>query len=375
MSPVPTRQTASEAMSDEALRLLAEEFWQALGHQQEWLERPQAVGDLVCRMRTQPGFIFDDAFWETFHGFALRICHVAYYGPERLEDEDHKRPYVGVFELRFALAQPILAALFQSGSFALHSGGLSNWKIDCDALSDADIETLALMIAEEVGDFGTVEGVPSGGLRLSRVLAVHVSEGPLLIVDDVLTTGESMEEQRADREAVGAVIFARGMCPSWVTPLFAFGSILAAREAVLVGTLKALLLYLDTVEEWDEGGEVWAGIKPPDRRVTVKRDDVVAVLADTSPAAEALLARGERQKRALEKLLLATSKYSYTEELDNAEKQARAALAPGCKTCGGKRKAFGTCEHNVHPHPCYLQGPCPDCAALAPGEEKDGDTD
>jgi hypothetical protein len=43
-----------------------------------------------------------------------------------------------------------------------------------------------------------------------------------------------------------------------------------------------------------------------------------------------------------------------------SERQVR-ALAQPCATCGGKQKAFGTCEHNVHPHPCYLQGPCPDC--------------
>ncbi|KKL83648.1 hypothetical protein LCGC14_1972590 [marine sediment metagenome] len=89
---------------NEALRLLTERFWQALGPQQEWLEKPQKVDDYIYKMRTQPGFIFDDAFWETFHGFALKICHVAYYGPERLEDADHRKPYAGVFELRFALA-------------------------------------------------------------------------------------------------------------------------------------------------------------------------------------------------------------------------------------------------------------------------------
>ncbi|KKL20362.1 hypothetical protein LCGC14_2456230, partial [marine sediment metagenome] len=44
----------------------------------------------------------------------------------------------------------------------------------------------------------------------------------LLIVDDVLTTGASMEKQRAGRtNTIGAVIFARGDCPAWVKPLFA----------------------------------------------------------------------------------------------------------------------------------------------------------
>lgn len=40
-------------------------------------------------------------------------------------------------------------------------------------------------------------------------------------MDDVLTTGAmtSMEEARHG-EAIGFVLFARGQCPSWVTPLF-----------------------------------------------------------------------------------------------------------------------------------------------------------
>lgn len=62
--------------------------------------------------------------------------------------------------------------------------------------------------------------MPRGGLRLAEALKLYVTEGALLIVDDVLTTGASMEEFRNGREALGAVIFARGHCPSWVVPLF-----------------------------------------------------------------------------------------------------------------------------------------------------------
>ena len=78
-------------------------FWDALGHQQEWLEAPQKVDDdgPVYMMRTQPGFIFDDSFWEVYQAFPFKICHVAYYGPERLEDGNRKED-IGVFELRFA---------------------------------------------------------------------------------------------------------------------------------------------------------------------------------------------------------------------------------------------------------------------------------
>lgn len=121
--------------------------------------------------------------------------------------------------------------LFQTGDYTLSSGIDSWFKIDCDALSDGSIETLARMVCRLVGPFSSVEGVPTGGLRLARTLQQYACEsGPHLIVDDVFTTGGSMERAyRAWRErkeaaggvgfplgCVGAVIFARGKCPFWV---------------------------------------------------------------------------------------------------------------------------------------------------------------
>ncbi|KKL70015.1 hypothetical protein LCGC14_2109120 [marine sediment metagenome] len=79
-----------------------QEFWLALGHQQPWLTEPQKVEDgPVWKMHTRPGYIFDDTFWATFRNFPFYICHVAYYGPERLEDGDRNED-TGIFELRFA---------------------------------------------------------------------------------------------------------------------------------------------------------------------------------------------------------------------------------------------------------------------------------
>lgn len=80
-------------------------FWNALGYQQVWLEEPREVyGDPIYMMRTKPGYIFDDSFWEVFHRFSFKVYHVAYYGPERLEDVDVdvRMQDTGVFELRFA---------------------------------------------------------------------------------------------------------------------------------------------------------------------------------------------------------------------------------------------------------------------------------
>lgn len=124
--------------------------------------------------------------------------------------------------------------LFQRGRFELHSGEVSFFKIDCDALSDEDINTLAMMLAQRLPPFGTVEGVPTGGKRIADALRVYARPGPqrrgsfgakeLLIVDDVWTTGGSMEAYRAGRDALGAVIFARRQPADWVTPLFTLGA-------------------------------------------------------------------------------------------------------------------------------------------------------
>jgi len=113
--------------------------------------------------------------------------------------------------------------LFVRKDFVMHGGGTAHYKIEADALTDEDIETLAWIIADK-GKFKRVVGVPRGGIRLAIALQKYVStEGPTLIVDDILTTGGSMEEAKAkigDPTAIGIVIFARNRCPSWVRPIF-----------------------------------------------------------------------------------------------------------------------------------------------------------
>lgn len=110
--------------------------------------------------------------------------------------------------------------LFQLGSFTLSSGARASWKIDCDALASADWQCLAEMIRRLVGPFGSVEGVPRGGLKLAAALEPFVvAGGPLLLTDDVWTSGGSMRRHRGDREAIGAVVFARGPVEPWVRAL------------------------------------------------------------------------------------------------------------------------------------------------------------
>jgi len=115
--------------------------------------------------------------------------------------------------------------LFNTGEFKLHSGEKSNYKIDCDALSEEDINNLAFMIAEKTY-FGKVYAIPQGGLRLAYALSFYENRsGPILIADDVLTTGGSMEKAKKlfpGKEVKGVVIFARCTPPNWVRAVFTY---------------------------------------------------------------------------------------------------------------------------------------------------------
>lgn len=117
-------------------------------------------------------------------------------------------------------------ALFQLGDFTLNSGIRSPVKIECDALTDDDIETCAFLLSQRVDPFDVVEGVPRGGVRLAEAMEKYAAEPipgrdrRLLIVDDVLTTGGSMDRWRRGRFAQGAVLFAWTEPDPWVVPLF-----------------------------------------------------------------------------------------------------------------------------------------------------------
>ena len=117
-------------------------------------------------------------------------------------------------------------SLFNHKNFTLSSGLKSDFKIDCDDLSYADIECLCYLISKRV-KFFSVFGVPSGGIKFQNELRQYCSNNPdypTLIVDDVLTTGKSInnfvKEQNVIKNRIGVVIFSRGKCPKWVTPIF-----------------------------------------------------------------------------------------------------------------------------------------------------------
>jgi hypothetical protein len=129
--------------------------------------------------------------------------------------------------------------IFQWGKFQSASGQVLDWKIECNKFTDYDWECLARMIAinlnwhENSPNITSVEGVPSGGLKLASYFRQHLvssywhktnRSGPefTLIVDDVFTTGGSLEEYRNNRaNCIGYVVFQRsGVLPRWCQTLF-----------------------------------------------------------------------------------------------------------------------------------------------------------
>lgn len=116
--------------------------------------------------------------------------------------------------------------LFIPGTYTGTSGKELHGKIECDALTRDDYEWFAAEIVRIIGPFRAVEGVPTGGLPLADALTPYIHQGwdnewmPLLIVDDVWTTGKTMNEYRDEREAIGAVMFARYAVDPWVEAVF-----------------------------------------------------------------------------------------------------------------------------------------------------------
>lgn len=113
--------------------------------------------------------------------------------------------------------------LFKNGNFVSRSGVNLSFKIECDALTDNDIKCIADFIASKI-EFYDVYGIPSGGTRLEMALEKHKTKSDIfLIVDDVLTTGKSMEfekNKRFDKKVIGWVIFARSKPHHWINSMF-----------------------------------------------------------------------------------------------------------------------------------------------------------
>lgn len=110
---------------------------------------------------------------------------------------------------------------------------MTNFKIDCDALTDGDWKAVAQLILSDCPEFGFVCGVPNGGLKLQYELSKYITKesDTVLLVDDVYTTGASLQKIRdmiAPTVPIkGYVIFARNPTPDWITPIFTTGGIIS----------------------------------------------------------------------------------------------------------------------------------------------------
>ena len=116
--------------------------------------------------------------------------------------------------------------LFQEGKFRSHAGLDMSWKIEMDSLTYDEWKCIAQMIMDFTQPFERVVGVPRGGTVLANILNKYATDNekdPICLVDDVMTTGGSMIDFKANLpfdNVIGWVVFARGPCPYWVNALF-----------------------------------------------------------------------------------------------------------------------------------------------------------
>jgi hypothetical protein len=125
------------------------------------------------------------------------------------------------------------AHLFLDKAFKSHSGIDLSWKINVDALSYESLACIAKMFMNKFRDwsFHEVYGIPNGGLELAEAFHQYARKDgdEVLIVDDVYTTGKSMEEARklfGKRPTTGVVLFARATPPTWIIPIFSLNTLL-----------------------------------------------------------------------------------------------------------------------------------------------------
>ena len=105
-------------------------------------------------------------------------------------------------------------SLFELGSFQLSSGGTSSFRINAHKLTADDWETLAHMAVSIIPQFGMVVGVPTGGWPFAAALKRYATHGPVLVVDDVLTTGASIHNVATHyKGSILLVAFSRATMP------------------------------------------------------------------------------------------------------------------------------------------------------------------
>ena len=118
--------------------------------------------------------------------------------------------------------------LFQKTNFTSHSGIRMTWKIECDSISLMEWECIAHMIKEtEQQPWRKAIGIPRGGVPLGLCLdkfSTGVETDPILIADDVYTTGKSfndfVNENHPNDATIQWCVFARQPTRGRVKALF-----------------------------------------------------------------------------------------------------------------------------------------------------------
>lgn len=118
--------------------------------------------------------------------------------------------------------------LFQEYNYVGHAGGNLTWKIECDAITDAEWKVLATVLLQyEKRPFRVAVGIPTGATTLGNILnefATGEPQHPVLVVDDVYTTGTSFREFKKehyeDEHIIQWVIFARKPTSPDINALF-----------------------------------------------------------------------------------------------------------------------------------------------------------
>lgn len=121
--------------------------------------------------------------------------------------------------------------LFQLGTFVLSSGGTSDFKIECDALTDEDWKCLGYLASQKLPPYRSAMGVLSRNAQKFAIAMYpyEVKDGStdlMVWCDDVLTTGTTLREtmqqakERWEGTTVGVVAFARKQPPEGITAVF-----------------------------------------------------------------------------------------------------------------------------------------------------------
>lgn len=118
-----------------------------------------------------------------------------------------------------------------SQPYKLHGGAKSHFLIDCGTrqLFESDWDALAWLYTRHY-EFGRVVPIPRGGCAFAAALQRYAQPrlAKAVIVDDVLTTGDSfrMMKEEIEGPSIGVCAFDRSggsNRPDWVTAMFVMG--------------------------------------------------------------------------------------------------------------------------------------------------------